>query len=358
VISKVSLYNYRNHEQLSKDSCSLFVSITGENGVGKTNILEAISLFAPGKGIRNASTADLIKKNDNPLNQSLVKCQLANSSGELILSSSISQNIQGQIKRLTKVNDEMAKTSDILREIRMVWITPQMDRIFIDGAQNRRKLIDRITYNFFPLHLDDILSYEKLVKSRLKLLLENQDEMWLSALEAQISDLNVAIAERRKYSLDLLLENIEKTNSNFLRPSIKIACKVTDMLADGKDKIHEALKKNRKIDQLSGRTNFGIHKADLVLFHPQKGIEISSCSTGEQKATLISIILAQAKVMKSISNSPVIMLLDELFSHLGAEFRKELIEEIKAMQVQTWITSVNPEIDLELPANDSTKIEL
>lgn len=358
MISKVSLYSYRNHGQLFLDSCSLFVSITGENGVGKTNVLEAISLFAPGRGIRNASPVDLIKKNDNPLNQSFVKCQLANLCDEFILSSSISQNVQGQIKRLTKVNDEVTRTSDILREIRMVWITPQMDRIFIDGAQNRRKLIDRITYNFFPLHLDDILSYEKLVKARLKLLLENQNDMWLAAIEAQISDLNITIAKRRKYSLDLLLENIEKTQSNFLKPLIKITCKVTDILAMGKDNIQETLKKNRKVDQLSRRTNFGIHKADLVIFHLQKGIEISSCSTGEQKATLISIILAQAKVLKNISSSPVIMLLDELFSHLGEKFRKELIEEIITMKVQTWITSVNPDINLELPAKHNTKIEL
>ncbi|KIE05330.1 hypothetical protein NF27_DT01040 [Candidatus Jidaibacter acanthamoeba] len=354
-ISKLTLTGFRNHISLNLSLNSNFVVICGQNGVGKTNVLEAISFLAPGKGFRNAGSEDIFNKNDNRLNEWAVSAELECGYDDIRITTGCKLDTYQNIsRRIIKVNDELSyKSSELLNYLKVIWITPQTDRIFLESPGVRRKFLDRVTYNFFPLHASHIVNYEKLVRSRLKIIQQSKfDEIWVAALEKQLATLNFQIYQNRTNCLNMIKESLNLNSSNFLKPSIGLIGSIDNFLIDIKnnevEQIQEKLKSNRRTDALSGRTNFGIHKSDIEAFHPIKHIKADQCSTGEQKAMLISIILAQIKSIKQISSTPVILLLDEVFSHLDINFRQNLIEELFALEVQAWITTANEHIIEEI----------
>ncbi len=400
-ITRLVLNGFRNHKNFDVTLTSKFVAIYGHNGAGKTNLLEAISLFAPGKGFKNASSEEIFYKNDNRflaegdsaieasgapgiedpeikgssatetsrlsaevsgshkstgiLREWVVSCTILHHNDSFSLTTGcMMDNYQNASRRIIKVNDEVSgRSSELLSYLKVIWITPQTDRIFLEPPAVRRKFLDRITYNFFPMHAVNIVNYEKLIKSRLKIIQESSfDELWVGTIEKQIAELNYKIYKNRAECLLMIKEALKLNSNNFLKPDISLIGSVDSFIekceGDAIFHIQEKLKHNRRIDALSGRTNFGIHKTDIEASHPTKLIKANQCSTGEQKAMLISIILAQIKSIKQISSTPVILLLDEVFSYFDENFRHNLIEELVAIDAQVWITTANEQIIQEI----------
>lgn len=355
-IREISLFAYRNHSYFSIANLEQFVFISGHNGVGKTNILEAISLFAPGRGFRNSASEEFFNLQERHLKwRATINLNYQND--DLRFITEAQKNIEKVSSRILKVNDELiTKHNQILHYLRIIWLTPQVDRLFIEAPAFRRKFIDRITYNFFPNHLYDILNYEKLLKSRIRLLIEGDyDSLWVDALEQQLAQLSISIFLNRQQCLQKIINELERSSHHFIKPALQLQSKIDEMLSEQVNiaPIIEKFRYYRKIDTASRRTNFGVHKTDLIAFHPQKLMPAAQCSTGEQKAMMLAIILAQARALKSHSSASLILLLDEIFTHLGIELRREFINELAELGLQTWITSTESSLQDELPIKKS-----
>ncbi len=350
-ITKVSLINYRNHERIDIDSDSKFILISGQNGAGKTNMLEAISLLSPGRGLRSAKFEEIIGNIQEPANEWAVS-SIVNSNNDLnrIATGFIKQ--LNNAKRIIKINETvLQKQGEVLQYLKIIWLTPQMDGIFLDSPSVRRKLLDRLAYNFYPEHAIEVSKYEHFIRSRIKLLTsEKYDQLWLAQIEKSIADAAVNVARKRIECLDLLNKYISELQTEFIKPFLQVKGGVEDLVLQHeldvtKEMVKENLRINRLRDTKSKRTNFGTHTSDLKAVNIQKSINANLCSTGEQKAMLISMLLAQIKAMNDLFNETPIVLLDEVFAHLDEARRGQLAEELNNLNAQIWITSTEPELE-------------
>ncbi|RZI46784.1 DNA replication/repair protein RecF [Rickettsiales endosymbiont of Peranema trichophorum] len=349
-INKLALSNFRNHYHFQINVDSPIVVINGPNGIGKTNILEALSFLAPGRGLRHASLDQIFPINHikNTYDEWAVRCDITHNQNSITLSTGSIKDHSNTIKRLVVIDDNVtSKHSDILNYLKVVWLIPQMDGIFMESPSNRRKFIDRITYNFFPEHAPAILNYDKLLKSRLTILHDHKyDEIWLKTLEEQIAHLSCAILIKRHQALNLVQQELHHDDSPFLKPLIKFIGPLDQLYTEKEkgniiDLIIHHLKRLRHIDATSNRTNFGVHKSDIETLHSIKNIPAHQSSTGEQKSMLTSLILGQVKAMSKINNAKTILLLDEVFAHLDQSATSSLINQIHLSNVQTWLTTTD-----------------
>jgi DNA replication and repair protein RecF len=253
-------------------------------------------------------------------------------------------------KRIIKENGKpLKKRTALLEVIRVIWLTPQMDGLFLDTPSERRKFLDRICYNFYPNHADVVSAYETCMRSRTKVLSEHyQDPIWLNNLEAQMAETAIEIAKHRLKSIKLLRKHLKEFTSDFVRPDIAIEGKIEEIILAGElddgallEMIKQELCQARKLDQKMGRCSFGVHKSDLIAIHPTKKMVAGQSSTGEQKAMLISLMLAQTRAVNEELGIEPVLLLDDIFSHLDTNRRRELITEISKLQSQAWITTNN-----------------
>jgi DNA replication and repair protein RecF len=349
-ITKVSLINYRNHQKIDVDSDHKFILISGQNGSGKTNLLEAISLLAPGRGLRSAKFDEIIGKMPQPANEWAV-CSEVNFENDLNRIATGYSKQAVNAKRIIKINETvLQKQSDVLQYLKIMWLTPQMDGIFLDSPSVRRRLLDRLSYNFYPEHATEVAKYEHYLRSRIKLLTgEKYDDLWMSQLEKSIVDAAVKIAKTRIECVDLLNKYISEIKTAFIKPHLQVKGQVEDMISELdsehlKEVLKEQFKSNRFRDAKSKRTNFGTHISDLKAVNSEKNIVANLCSTGEQKAMLISMLLAQIKAMNDLFNCSPIVLLDEVFTHLDENRRNQLAIELNELKAQIWITSTEPEL--------------
>ena len=337
-ISQLTLSHFRSHKYTQVQVESGPVALFGSNGAGKTNLIEAISLLSPGKGLRKATTADLSKSPDNigwKLNAEIV-------SG--VSSNLVETSWKTTSSRIVKINDKVVKQNDLAKVFRVVWLLPSMDRLWLEGADGRRKFLDRLTLSFFPKHADCVLNYEKAMRERNRLLKEKMtDDVWYKALERQMAQNGLLIQSNRIAALKKISSAQENSTTTFPIAELSLSKTNGDLKTD-EDEYVKALSENRQLDIMAGRTLIGPHRSDMEANYKEKGISAKDSSTGEQKAMLISIVLANARALKLELGYPPVILLDEISAHLDIDRRGALYEEINALGAQAWMTGTDKKL--------------
>jgi DNA replication and repair protein RecF len=324
------------------------VVLYGPNGAGKTNMLEAVSLLSPGRGLRGASAAEIQK-------------QGAETAWAV---ASVAETLYGETrigtgrdpatdKRIVRINGETAKSQSALSEyLSCVWLTPQMDRLFIDAPGTRRKFLDRLVFAFDASHSGRITRYENAMSQRSKLLKEtlNPDPAWLAGLEAQMAETGVAIAAARLELTGRLQDacNRASASEEFLFPKARLGLRgtVEELLRHApaleiEDMLKYQFAQSRLQDAQSGGAASGPHKSDLLVSYAAKDMPAAQCSTGEQKALLIGIVLAHARLIAAERGAAPILLLDEVAAHLDETRRAALYDLLLAMKTQVWLTGTD-----------------
>ena len=343
---KVSYFrNYKNLElNLSPDNVVLF----GLNGVGKTNILEAVSYLTSGRGIRKAKSKELIFKKFNDKSYDDLHWGIHATVFVMNKTYEIGTGIQKNSKsRLVKINGEFGKQTDLSKIVKISWITPQMLLVFHNGMQEKRRFIDRLIIIANPTYVGLLYRYEFLIKERVKIINNyNDNKMWINTIESEIVDLSIKIIEnRKKFVLDM--QNIcfkPDLNKKFF-PDIclRINGKAEELLDSlGEEKYHceimEILRKNRS----NGISSFiGPHKSEIFIFKRESKQEIRYCSTGEQKIMLISLIFKHCHLMETIYKQAPILLLDDIIEHLDDIHKRSLFEKTSQYNSQCWFTCTN-----------------
>lgn len=356
-INRLTLSDFRNYEGLRLETGGLSVILTGANGAGKTNLLEAVSMFVPGRGLRGAAFDDIARRGGAA--GWAVAADTTGPAGETALGtawrpSTNRQPTTASSSRQVRIKGELQKGSGSLGEfLRVVWLTPAMDRLFAGPAGDRRRYLDRLTLAFDPLHNSRSLAFEKLMRERNRLLSEGRpDPIWLSGIEEQLAEAAVAVAAARAAALEALQGFIGQMNRadsalTFPRAGLAISGELEDKLGQipavqVEDEYRKLLHDSRGRDQQAGRTLSGPHRSDLLVVHSATGVEARLCSTGEQKALLIAITLAHARAVKAAFGgwAPV-LLLDEIAAHLDAERRSSLYAEVESLGSQAWMTGTD-----------------
>jgi DNA replication and repair protein RecF len=346
-VSHLVLSNFRNytHRKFSFDPRPIV--ITGKNGAGKTNILEAISLLAPGRGLRQAKLELLDRIDDGQRYPWGVTAEISLGDIESYTINTGKDTSTFKAKRITKVDGDIIKNQTELARIGSVmWLTPQMDGLFIGAASDRRKFLDRLVYNFDPEHASRVYSYEYSMRERAKLLQMRGDSTWITTLEKKMAERAVAIVIARMEAVEMLRGAIEQAPGVFPKAEIGVEGDVETLVQghsalEAEEKLLAGFYRNRASDASSGRTQMGAHRSDFVVFHTEKSMPAASCSTGEQKALLLSIILAEARAKATWKRSVPILLLDEVVAHLDEARRNALFEEIISLKAQAWMTGTD-----------------
>jgi DNA replication and repair protein RecF len=346
-IRKLTLANFRNYAALSLDLAPGAVVLTGDNGAGKTNLLEAISLLTPGRGLRRAAYGEIAREGGD--GGFAVHAGLAGGMGDVEIGTGILGG-EADSGRKVRINAAPARSADDLLEwLRVVWLTPAMDSLFRGPAGDRRRFLDRLVLSIDPHHGQRALDYEKAMRGRNRLLAEgSRDGAWFDAIEAQMVETGVAIAAARAELVRLLAAIIEKLPSDGPFPQADIGI-AGDLEADAgrlpaveiEERFRCALAEGRPRDRAAGRTLDGPHRSDLIVRHRPKDMPAELCSTGEQKALLVGIALSHARLTGEMAGMAPILLLDEIAAHLDAGRRAALFSIIEELGGQTFMTGTD-----------------
>lgn len=347
-IQTLRLTHFRNHAAFEIAPHAGPVVLIGDNGAGKTNILEALSLLVPGRGLRGASFAEML--NRNAKEGWTIFTEIGGGEPSAIGMSYQSANeAEPSEKRLIKINGTPVKNQQELSYyISAVWLTPEMCHMFSEGSGARRRFLDRLVYSFDAEHAGRIAAYEHSMRERNRLLaMPRSEPEWLTAIEKKMSEYSVAIAAARLITLERLQHAAAEAQTSFPKPRLSVEGEAESMLRDGmtaiaiEEWLEEKLSRLRQEDRQTGRSGAGAHRTSLRVFHPETGAEAEQCSTGQQKALLTSIILAHARARKAWQGSAPLLLLDEAVAHLDQRRRGELFEEIANLSAQAWLTGTD-----------------
>ncbi len=331
MLDRILLSNFRNHRDTALDGAAQFNLLVGENGAGKTNVLEAISLLAPGRGLRRASLAGMALE-PGPGGFAL-SAQLAAVGGSVQLGTGISAERPG--RRIVQINGAEAPALRLAEWLSLGWLTPAMDRLFAEAAGARRRFLDRLVLALEPGHARNAARLEAALRERNRLLSEpaEPDPIWLDALDAQIAEAGAEVAQARARLIARLNTALaDLPEAPFARPDLAYA-------AGGPVEVEalaEALAQGRRRDRAAQRTLVGPHRDDLTVTMAGKSQSAADCSTGEQKAMLIAITLAHAGLLDV--ERPRLLLLDEVAAHLDPLRREALFERLRAGGAQVWFT--------------------
>lgn len=328
-LTRLTLRDFRNHSATRLDGMAAFNVLVGENGAGKTNVLEALSLLAPGRGLRRAQPAEMAARAGD--GSFAVVAEMEH--GEVVLGTQTQPAAPG--RRLVRINGAQGPAARLAEWLSLTWLTPAMDRLFAESAGNRRRFLDRLVLARLPGHAQVSARYETALRERNRLLTDERDPdpAWLDALEAQLAETGAAIAAARGqlvHDLGLVLETLPE--QPFARPTLAYA---SDTPTD-EGALHAALRQGRRRDRAAGRTLTGPHRDDLAVRLATKDAPAADCSTGEQKAMLIAIVLAHAQL--TAGPRPRLLLLDEIAAHLDPLRRAALYERLAASGAQVWMT--------------------
>ncbi|MCJ8140581.1 DNA replication/repair protein RecF [Falsirhodobacter halotolerans] len=323
VLSALRLAHFRNHAAARMAFDGRPVALVGPNGAGKTNLLEAISLLSPGRGLRRAGAEDFV--------------QAGTGHGWKIAATALDHDLETQSlahePRQVRIDGKAAPQNALSRILRQVWLVPAMDRLWIEGAEGRRRFLDRMTLSFIPDHAEAVLTYEKAMRDRNRLLRDEvADAGWYEALEAQMAPAATAIAANRAHTLDRL---DAAQAGDFPRADLTIT--------DGTGDWPALWAEGRRRDMAAGRTLAGPHRADLTATYAAKSMPAAQCSTGEQKALLLSLILANARALAA-DGTPPVLLLDEVAAHLDADRRAALYDTLCDLAGHTFMTGTGAEL--------------
>ncbi|MHA6721691.1 DNA replication/repair protein RecF [Sphingomonas sp. RS2018] len=339
MIARLTLTDFRNHAAASIDTGGAdFVVLTGDNGAGKTNILEAVSLLAPGRGLRRAALSDMARQ-DGP--------------GGFGVATTLSNDIRlgtgtrtdAPERRIVRIDGAATTATALSERLRVLWLTPAMDRLFVEPAGERRRFLDRLTLALDPAHAHHSARYEAAMRARNRLLGADSppDPDWLAALEAAMAEHGAAIDRARAATVAALgARTAGDDATGFGRASLTLASGSTPDLA-------RALAEGRRRDAAAGRTLTGPHRDDLIVTHVEKGQPAALCSTGEQKALLFAIVLAHARLVAADTGHAPVLLLDEVAAHLDPGRRAALFDALAGLG-QVWMTGTEAALFGALPA--------
>jgi DNA replication and repair protein RecF len=340
-VISLSLRNFRNYPSVDFEPESDFSIILGPNGVGKTNILEAISMLAPGRGLRGSKVSEIESFEGKGYGWS-VSADIKGSCGL----SRINTFADGECsKRSIEIDDKNTSQAELSRMLSVSWLVPQMGHIFIDSSSARRKFLDRMVSNFDPSHIKNIYSYEYHMKERANLLKNGSyDETWIRVIERKMSEAGVIIATARVQFGEMVTETLGVMKYKLPKFSMKIGGMIEEKIytipsVQIEDEFCRVLKENRALDALSKRTNAGIHRSDLLIYKADGGTRADMCSTGEQKFLLMSVFLTEIVAQIRHRKKMPVILLDDASAHLDRKSQAVFFEIVKDIGAQTWITS-------------------
>lgn len=341
IVRRLTLDHFRNYTSASLEAGAGLVVLAGENGAGKTNILEALSLLAPGRGLRRAALPEMQQQGTASGFAISVALGDEHDSAPVIIGTGVEPH--APTRRIVKVNGATQSANALGEWLALLWLTPAMDRIFAESAGTRRRFLDRLVLALYPAHAGHAARYEAAMRARTKLLGEaaeggRPDPQWLSALEAQMATHGAAVdAARRDMVASLAAELEGLPDAPFARPLLELA---DPSAATGwnEDALRDAFHRSRSTDMRAGRALTGPHRVDLVVTHAAKGQAADLCSTGEQKALLLSIILAHGDLVAKRRGARPILLMDELAAHLDPIRRAALYERLAGAGGQVWMT--------------------
>lgn len=332
------------------------VILTGENGAGKTNLLEALSYLGPGRGLRGAKLHDVTQEGSGvgwAVSGKLLQGKETVQLGCGIEAARGEEFGPGRARRVVVCDGQkMSGASGLAEFLSLIWLTPKMDRLFRDGASDRRRFFDQIVTGIFPDHAAQISAFEKAMRERLRVLVEENggDESWLLALERRMADHAIAISAARLEVLGQIRAHLPfSKKAPFPLPDLGLEGEVEELVSaksalEAEDSYAALLKAKRPADRQAGRTLKGPHKTDLLALHPDKGLVAGQCSTGEQKAMLIGILLAAVRLQVTARERAPVLLLDEVIAHLDEVRRETLFKELEVLGVQTWMTGTDEKL--------------
>ncbi len=365
-VRRLTLVNFRNYKYLRLNLHKPFIVFGGENGSGKTNVLEAVSFLSQGRGLRNAKLAEvktfdfLAKQQSSPvfINNSgwAVSAQVEKFGEEFNIGTAVESvlkefdyNETKEVeRRIVQINNQkLSSQNELGNYLSIIWVTPQMDRLFQGGAQLRRSFLDRIVYAFDVEHARRISAYDNLYRQWLQILKSgNINTSWLEALEEQMSGIGVAIAAARREQVQKLNTFIEQNPDDTFPDALLTLDGTIETMLDEKPAIYvedyyrESLFNQRRNILFNDAGN-NLNKTDLCVIYKKKNVPAALCSTGEQKSLLLNIILAQAKSLLCSRGMPSILLLDEVAAHLDEAKRDAFLAKIQNLQLQAWLTTTD-----------------
>lgn len=345
LIEELKLTNFRSYACVAMDGLERgLVVLTGANGAGKTNVLEALSLFSPGRGLRGARTQEMqCQFSTDPWT---VWAKIGTPYGSVRLGTGLAADQGVGDKRTVRINGKNERGQNaFVRYLSCIWLTPQMDRLFLDSSRERRKFLDRLVFAFDPGHAGRITRYENALSQRSKLLRQEKfDPVWLGGLEAQMAETGAAIAAARLEFSQRLQKACENTGEDlFPLARLRVRGAIEELLTNApalevEDAFQYQLKQSRERDAYTGGAATGPHKSDLSVVYASKNMPADQCSTGEQKALLIGLVIAHARLVKAEHGAPPILLLDEVAAHLDDGRRAALYDVLLDLGGQCWMT--------------------
>ena len=343
-ILALQLSHFRSHRAARLVFDGRPVALVGANGAGKTNILEAVSLLSPGRGLRRAGAEEIARRPE------AIGWKVSAEVAGLNAAHQLETWAEGGASRSVRIDGKAAPQLALARILRMVWLVPSMDRLWIEAAEGRRRFLDRLTPSFAPDHAEAVLAYEKAMRDRNRLLKDEvSDPHWYGALEGQMAQSGAAIEANRAATVARLMAAQEGAETAFPKAALEVV-NPEGAVSD----LAQALAEGRRRDMAAGRTLLGPHRADLAAVFTAKGVAADQCSTGEQKALLISLILANARALAADLGRPPILLLDEVAAHLDAGRRAALYDELCATGAQAIMTGTEPGLFDSLGARGQT----
>jgi DNA replication and repair protein RecF len=341
------LRDFRSYAALEARFHGHIVAISGENGVGKTNLLEAISLLGPGRGLRGARMSELGRRTaDGPLPWAAAG-RFENAFGAFDIGTGTPPDGAAPDRRAWRLDGTPVKSANELAErTATVWLTPQMDRLFQESASGRRRFLDRLVWALEPTHAREVAAYENAMAQRNRLLAEGRrDASWLAALEDAMARHGVAAAAARRGLATRLNAALAEGHLTGAFPAARmdLLCALCDALGAEpalavEDRLRTDLAANRARDAAAGGAAVGAHRTDMALIHLPKDLPAELCSTGEQKALLVSVVLAHAALIAEARGFAPLLLLDEIAAHLDARRREALFAALVALPAQSFLT--------------------
>lgn len=349
-VRRLSLADFRCYPTLRLEVDHRPVVLTGPNGAGKTNILEALSFLVPGRGLRRAGAAEVTRHGLAPGAPWAVAAVLDGPAGRVEVGTG---REAGHERRSVRIDGRSAKPGDLARLVSALWLTPAMDRLFTEGASGRRRFLDRLVFGLVASHGAEAGAYEHAMRERTRLLRAARDggprpdPAWIAALEEGMARHGVTVAAARLHSVRRLDEACRAGLGPFPAAGLLVEGEVEGWLAGGlteaeaEERFRAALIRARARDEAAGAATMGPHRSDLAVRHVPKDLPAGQCSTGEQKAVLVSIVLAQSRVQQQAGAKAPLLLLDEVAAHLDDVRRAALFDELCALGAQSWMTGTD-----------------
>ncbi len=349
-VKKITLTQFRNYAAariLLPDAAP--VVLAGLNGAGKTNLLEAVSLLSPGRGLRGASAQDMQNRDATAAEPWAIAAEIETEHGAVRIGTG--RDPDGT-RRIVRINGQTAGSQAALGDhVAVLWLTPQMDRLFLSSPSDRRRFLDRLVCGFDPAHTGRVSRYEKSLRERSALLRDTwrkPDPAWLSSLEAALAETGVAIAASRREMVDRLRRAAHRVTDDpvFATPAMRVAGWPDDVVGDGpaveiEEEFRDRLKDSRGRDAETGGAAAGPHRSDFLVRHAGHDMPADQCSTGEQKALLLAITLAHARLIRAERGFAPLLLLDEVAAHLDVSRRAALLDRIADTGSQAWLTGTD-----------------